>query len=81
MNDKQHREFAQIKATEWWSLFMSNLNREAEQAAKTALSATDMVNVYRAQGTHRALASMIRVLEDPYFTDSGLLTYGTPDTD
>lgn len=76
ISDSINREFETIRATEWWPLFMSELNRRCTAAQSRALSLTEPHDIYRAQGNYRALADLINLLNDPFVTASGAFTYG-----
>lgn len=70
-SDSVNREFAIVEATEWWSFFMAELTRRRDMAARSALSYEDAVDIYRAQGTYKALNNLINMLEDPIVSENG----------
>ena len=61
------REYMEIKATSWWSLFLAELKRRMDTASKHALSDTDAIQIYRSQGAYRVLSGLLRSLNDPDF--------------
>ena len=66
-NESLRRERNLIEATEWWSLFMAELQRRADREAHTALTSNDLQQIYRAQGGHRVLTTLINALSDLNF--------------
>lgn len=61
------RERITIRTTEWWSLFVAEVERRANLAAKNALNNDSAIVVYRNQGAYKALNSLVNSLTDPDF--------------
>lgn len=61
------RERITIRTTEWWSLFVAEIERRAALAAKNALNNDSAIVIYRNQGAYKALNSLVNSLADPDF--------------
>ncbi|MBO4556524.1 MAG: hypothetical protein J5706_07165 [Elusimicrobiales bacterium] len=66
-NESLKREFITIRTTEWWSLFLRELDRRIENAMKNTATTQEAIQLYRQQGVYKALSGLRNSLTDPDF--------------